>query len=95
MNWIRELFTKGLDQIGQAVEKVYMLSRNIDSIQFTEDTYIFKFFGLIRFVIGDTLYIFLSLIIEIGIGFLLYKLLIKLIDIFVKVLERMKIKFTL
>lgn len=95
MNWIRELFTKGLDQIGQAVEKVYMLSRNIDSIQFTEDTYIFKFFGLIRFIIGDTLYIFLSLIIEIGIGFLLYKLLIKLIDIFVKVLERMKIKFTL
>lgn len=95
MNWIRELFTKGLDQIGQAVEKVYMLSRNIDSIQFTEDTYIFKFFGLIRFIIGDTLYVFVSLIIDIGIGFLLYKLLVKLIDLFVKVIERMKIKFTL
>lgn len=95
MSWIRELFTKGLEQIGQAVEKVYMLSRNIDSIQFTEDTYIFKFFGLIRFIIGDTLYVFVSLIIDIGIGFLLYKLLVKLIDLFVKVIERMKIKFTL
>lgn len=95
MNWIRELFTKGLGEIGQAVEKVYMLSRNIDSIQFTEDTYIFKFFGLIRYIIGDSLYIFVSLIIDIGIGFLLYKLLVKLIDLFVKVIERMKIKFTL
>lgn len=95
MNWIRELFTKGLGEIGQAIEKIYMLSSNIDSIQFTEDTYIFKFFGLIRFIIGDPLYIFVSLIIEIGIGFLLYKLLIKLIEIFVKVIEKMKIKFTL
>lgn len=95
MSWIRELFTKGLGEIGQAVEKVYMLSRNIDSIQFNEDTYIFKFFGLIRFIIGDSLYIFLSLIIDIGIGFLLYKLLVKLIDIFVKVIDKLKIKFTL
>jgi len=95
MNWIRELFTKGLSEIGQAIEKIYMLARNIDSIQFTEDTYIFKFFGLIRYIVGDTLYVLISLIFDIGIGFLLYKLLIKLIDIFVKVLERMKIKFTM
>jgi hypothetical protein len=50
------------------------LADNIDSVSFTSDNTFVSWFGVLRYLVGDTVYMFLVTIITIGASFLLYKL---------------------
>lgn len=93
MNWLQELFQNGLEQIMLGVEKIYLLAENINSIQFTEYEYLYKFIGLIRYIAGEPLFIAIALFFDICVGFICYKILKRLVSLISSLINNVKGKF--
>lgn len=93
MNWLQELFQNGLEQIMLGVEKIYLLAANINSIQFTEYSYIYNFIGLIRYIAGDPLFIAIALFFDICVGFVCYKILKRIVSVITSLVNNVKGKF--
>lgn len=89
-NWLQDLFTRGLEQIELGVNKLYLLAQTIDTIQFTEHTWIYSFVGLIRYILGDPLFIAIAVFFDIGIGFVMYKVIKKIINIITSLIPGLK-----
>lgn len=67
LNYFIDFFT----YIYVYLERVIVI---LDEFSFTDSTIFNDFFGAIRYVVGDTIYMYLYIIIICSIGFLFYKL---------------------
>lgn len=95
LSWIEQIWEK-LSEIIQVVgTSLDTLVENIESVQFDEQNVIYQYIGMVRFVIGDVLYLPLSIMVSIGILLTLYRLIILIIDIIGNLIPGLKGKITI
>lgn len=95
MDWLTELFQRGLEQISLGCEKLFTLARTIDTIQFTENTWIYSCVGLVRYILGDPLFLAIAVFFDIGMGFVLYKVMKKIVNIITGLIPGIKGKIVI
>ena len=65
---------------------LFNLVDRLDAVTFTDDSLIYQFFGALRYIMGDVVYVMLMLSLTIGASFLLYKLFKKLFNFIISVI---------
>lgn len=74
MNWLTEIWTWISDIVNATGSNLDTLVSRIDNVQFNSDFAITKFLSLIHYILGSPLYQMFTILMEIGCGFILWKL---------------------
>lgn len=81
-----DLWNKLTDIFYMVYSYLSTLVENIDAVSFTTDSTVSTWFGVLRYIVGDTVYMCLISIITIGASFLLYKLFKKAFNFVISVI---------
>lgn len=71
------------------------LPAKLDAINFTSESSLYKMFGMIHYVLGTPLFIFMSVLLGIGVGLIFYKITQYLINVIQKIFGNSKLKIFL
>lgn len=81
-----DLWNKITDIFYMVYSYLDTLVQNLDAVTFTTDSTVSTWFGVIRYMVGDTVYMLLISIITIGASFLLYKLFKKAFNFIISII---------
>lgn len=95
MDWLEEIWNQVKSIVITACSSLDDLVINIDNVKFDSTNTLYKFLGMVRYVIGDNMYNLLCILMYVGLLVTLYKLIIIVINIISNLIPGLKGKIVI
>lgn len=94
LGWILDIISEMISIFNTVTSSLEDLVDQIDAVTFDETNVLYQFLGMVRYVVGDPIYILISVLLSTGLLLIIYRLTLIVVQVVSNLIPGMKGRIT-